>query len=50
MEIDRLLNPVLPPKGWDISGSSARPKPTGPAVPRGMTTPSAAILTTMPRF
>jgi hypothetical protein len=48
LEIDRLLNPVLPPKGWTISGSSARPRPTAPAAPIGMTRPSAAIPTITP--
>jgi hypothetical protein len=49
LEIDRLLNPVLPPKAGTISGSSALPRPTGPAAPTGTIKPSAAIQTTTQR-
>jgi hypothetical protein len=49
LEIDRCRTQCCHPKAGTISGSLARPRPTGPAAPTGTTKPSAAIPTTTPR-
>ena len=49
LEIDRLLNPVLPPKGWEYLWFIGPAETYRSCAPTGMTEPSAAIPITTPR-